>query len=515
VLAVVLLALLALAGLFSAVQVYLMELFERRFFSRIVSEVTLRLVYADPVHMESINRDELVNRYFDIMTVQKSLPPLLTGGLATALQTAVGIAVTSFYHPLFILFNVVVVLLAYLVFRIFDRGAARSSVDLSTTKYDAANWLETLSRSNSFFKSRRTIDFAFARTEAVRAAYIRHHRRHFHFRFAQIVGFLLLYALASATLLGFGGWLVIIGQLTIGQLVAAELILTAIFYGLTRIGYYLELYYDLYAAMNKLLHLYVLPAESPHEDRIDDDWEPTIRFDGVSCALPSGRFDITLELPARSLTLMATRSSTQVKAITDLLLGNRRPDDGRVLLGPHEVDDFNLHHLRDLVLVVDATPLPECSIAEFLDIAAPGITRARMRALLEIVGLNAEMGGVDGLLDEPLTPYGHPLSVAGVIKLKTAFALAARPRLLVLTPTFDMLSQEARMATLTHLSQERAMTVLCFSHRRDLPLFDHYIMCDFDRQVGLDDIEALFHASDREPDSRRAGHGGAASEPSP
>ncbi|MEQ8494066.1 MAG: ABC transporter ATP-binding protein, partial [Gammaproteobacteria bacterium] len=66
VLAIVLFALLGLSGLFAAVQVYLMELFERRFFSRIVSEVTLRLVYAEPNHMASINRDELVNRYFDI-----------------------------------------------------------------------------------------------------------------------------------------------------------------------------------------------------------------------------------------------------------------------------------------------------------------------------------------------------------------------------------------------------------------------------------------------------------------
>ena len=164
VLAAMLLGLLILAGLFFAIQVYVMELFERRFFSRIVSELTLRLVYAHPAHMDRINRDELVNRYFDIMTVQKSLPPLLTGGLATALQSLVGITVTSFYHPLFVLFNAVVVLLAYLVFRVFDRGAGDSSIALSTAKYDGANWLESLARSNSFFKSRRTIAYALARS---------------------------------------------------------------------------------------------------------------------------------------------------------------------------------------------------------------------------------------------------------------------------------------------------------------------------------------------------------------
>ena len=154
VLSFILFCLLLLSGLFVALQVYLMELFERRFFSRIVSEVTLRLIYAQQPFMESINRDELVNRYFDIMTVQKSLPPLLTGALATLLQAAVGIAVTSFYHPVFLVFNTVVVFLTYLVFRIFDPGAAASALDLSANKYDVARWLESLARSNTFFSSR-------------------------------------------------------------------------------------------------------------------------------------------------------------------------------------------------------------------------------------------------------------------------------------------------------------------------------------------------------------------------
>jgi putative ABC transport system ATP-binding protein len=119
-----------------------------------------------------------------------------------------------------------------------------------------------------------------------------------------------------------------------------------------------------------------------------------------------------------------------------------------------------------------------------------------MRELLAVVGLYSEMGTIDGMLDQPLTPYGHPLSVAGVIKLKTAFALAARPALLVLGPAFDMLSREARRGTLTHLREARDMTVLCFSHRHDLPVFDHYVLCDFLRQDVFDDIDTMFRASD-------------------
>ena len=104
--------------------------------------------------------------------------------------------------------------------------------------------------------------------------------------------------------------------------------------------------------------------------------------------------------------------------------------------------------------------------------------------------------GADNL-DQPLTPYGHPLSATGVIKLKIAFAIAARPRILVLPPLFDMLSQEARQRIVRHLGGAAGLTVLCFSHRRDLPLFDDYLLCDFHRQSRYTSSAALFAAYDR------------------
>ena len=66
------------------------------------------------------------------------------------------------------------------------------------------------------------MDYAIDHTATVRDDYVEAHRRHFRFTFAQILMSLLLYAATSAILLGVGGWLVIEGQLTIGQLVAAE-----------------------------------------------------------------------------------------------------------------------------------------------------------------------------------------------------------------------------------------------------------------------------------------------------
>ena len=167
VLAVILFVILTLSAFFIAVQNYLMELFERRYFARVMSEVALRLLHAAQSSLRFTNRADLVNRYFDIMSVQKSMPPLLTGGLATALQSIAGLVLTSFYHPAFLIFNVVTVLAVYLAYRVFDRPAGRTAVALSTAKYDAASWLEEIARSNTFFQTQRGMRYAIERTEVV------------------------------------------------------------------------------------------------------------------------------------------------------------------------------------------------------------------------------------------------------------------------------------------------------------------------------------------------------------
>ena len=85
-----------------------------------------------------------------------------------------------------------------------------------------AGWLEELARANSFFKSHRSIEHAVSRSEELSHHYVDEHKRHFFYTFGQLIGFLALYAVASAALLGLGGWLVISGELTLGQLVAAS-----------------------------------------------------------------------------------------------------------------------------------------------------------------------------------------------------------------------------------------------------------------------------------------------------
>src|SRR5690606_22201392 len=103
-----------------------------------------------------------------------------------------------------------------------------------------------------------------ARADALTNEWLERRRRHWRVVFRQLTSALALQVFASAALLGLGGWLVLSRQLSLGQLVAAELIVTSVVAGVAKLGKSIESYYDLAAAADKLGHLIDLELVRTH-----------------------------------------------------------------------------------------------------------------------------------------------------------------------------------------------------------------------------------------------------------
>ncbi|WP_294299870.1 ABC transporter ATP-binding protein [uncultured Sphingomonas sp.] len=448
--------LLLLAGILAAFRVHLLALFEQRFFARIVAEITLRAVHAQNPFFNDSRKGDLFNRYFDLATVQKALPSLLIGGFTIMLQGAVGLIVTSFYHPFFLAFNGVLVLSLFLIWQFWASGAIRTSVAKSHTKHAAAHWLESVGGSNGFYKSSRHLAFAMDRSEAVTAAYVTAHRRHFRYTFAQTLALLLVYAIASAALLALGGWLIIQGQLSIGQLVAAELILSGVFYGIAQFGPYLESLYDLAAGLEELSLFWAVPQEATTSSG-DGPADGAIRLSRVE--RNGRRFDFSV---AAGEQLAAVAAPGADRALSMLLKRHQAPGRGLVVIGGRDIAGFDMYRLRADVMVLDRPSFVEMSIRDYLTLAASG-DAGRMVDALETVGLAERLGGLPEGLDTIVSTSGWPLSVGELMALKLAAAILARPKLLVLSPLYDLLPTERIDAVLSQLRGDT--TVLQFTRR--------------------------------------------------
>ncbi|HVH99673.1 MAG TPA: hypothetical protein VM869_13220 [Enhygromyxa sp.] len=254
------LALAFVAGL-RVLQALVVEAIQQRLFVRTAADFARRMPRLADRARRSMHAPELPNRLFDVVTLQKAGASLLIDGLALLLQLVVGMALLAFYHPLLLAFDLLLVLGVVTVVFVVGRGAVTTAVKESTRKYAVAAWIEQLAASPTRLADARARAFADARAELLIQEWLRARQHHFGRVLRQLCGGLGLQALASTLLLGLGGWLVIQRQLTLGQLVAAELVVTAIGVGLGKLGKHLETFYDASAAAAKLGKVVDQPLE--------------------------------------------------------------------------------------------------------------------------------------------------------------------------------------------------------------------------------------------------------------
>jgi len=489
-LSAILFTLLLMVGVLSALRIRIMALFERRLFARIVAEITLRAVHAKNPFFTDARRGDLFNRYFDLMTVQKALPSLLIGGFTIILQGVVGLVMTSFYHPFFLAFNAVLVLVLFIIWQLWAGGGITTAIAKSHAKHATAHWLDSVGGSNGFYQSIQHLDYAIERSDAMTQGYVQAHRRHFRYTFAQTVCLLFTYASASATLLALGGWLIIQGQLSIGQLVAAELILSSVFYGIAQLGAYLESFYDLAAGLEELSLFWDIPQRVSRADG-GGPADGTIRLKGVR--LGTNRFDFSVPSGAQLAVLTAPGAE---RALILLLKRHETPEQGLVVIGGEDIGAFDMFRLRAEVRVLDRASFVEMTIRDYLRLASAHSDAAVMAAL-DTVGLTERIVELPDGLDSVVSMSGWPLSVGELMALKLAGALLAQPKVLVLSPLYDLLPPERIDAALAQL-RALGTTVLQCTRRPEGMRRDGYLWLGAREQMIATSVEEVMAQVRRE-----------------
>ncbi len=494
VLSVTLFVLLLLSGLLNALRIHLMDLFQRRFYARMVSEIALRSIYALNPFFQDLRMSTLFNRYFDIVIVQKNLPNILIGGFTIVLQAAVGFVLVSLYHPLFLVFNLVVVALIWLIWLIWGKRAMFSAVEVSHKKHAAASWLEGLGESNGFFKSERHIAEALDRPDAITHDYITKHARHFRHHFAQTLSFLLLYALASAVLLGLGGWLVIQGELSLGQLVAAELVLSVALFGVSQLGTYLAYFYEICGAIDELSLFYRIRQEEPTAGLVELGAGADLSFANVTFAERGGA-SLDFRIPGGSRVMAVAESHGVQRETINLLKRHAKPESGYIALGGVDIMGVQPHSLRQKVIYLARPTIVDLTIREYLDLSGDEDSSARDLEVLEAVGLADTIARLEDGLDTRLSTNGWPLTISETMQLKLAATIIAEPRVLVLNQLFDTMPDEVLRRALDMLQAKCSCTVIYFTDRyRELD-FDAYLYLGAKQQPVFDSFEALARKS--------------------
>lgn len=444
VLGIMLFTFLGFASLLKGLQTYIAEVIQRRIFVRVVAELAHKLPRVQRSAFDGHHGPELLNRFFEVITVQKSAASLVLDGIAIVITALIGMIVLAFYHPYLLGFDLV--LMAAVAFAVFilGRGAIETAIDESYKKYAVASWLEQLALFPVAFKLQGGQNKAIAEADRLACEYVTARKRHFRILMGQVAFTLALQAIAGTALLGIGGFLVINGQLTLGQLVASELIVAVIVGAFAKLGKHMESYYDLLAACDKLGHLFDLPTERAEGIAPPrSEHGATVKIHDLGLEFDDGHyvlqnFSLAVE-PGERIGLSGPPGSGK-SCLLEVLYGLREPSSGYVEYENLDLRSINPSALREQVALVHVVEAFEGTVAENIHMQRSSVSHVDIRRALEALGLWDEVMRLPQGLETRLAPGGAPLSDSQLTRLMLARAIAGSPRLLLIDSVLDQLA---------------------------------------------------------------------------
>lgn len=452
----VVLALLVFLGLICAailkvLRSHVVEVMQRRIFVRVSADSMERLLRVRIQAYDDDHGPELVNRFFEVVTLQKGGATLLVEGLEVLMTTMIGMVLLAVYHPVLLIFAVLIFVSVLVTLFPLGIGAVRTAIQESKAKYALAAWLQELARHPSTFKSLPGASFAIERSNLLVGDYVRYRRAHWRVLIRQIIGSQMMQAIGTAGVLGAGGWLVMERQLTLGQLVAAELVVAASLASFSKFGKQLETYYDLLAAIDKLGYLTDLPTEASGDESVAAGKSASIELRQISFSHHPGQpliQNLNLLIPAGSRFGITGESSSGKSTLVDLIYGFREPSSGTLLFDQSDYRNLKLYDLRGQIALVRGIEIFHGTVEENIRLGITDLDSAELRKILGTVGLLATVESLPEGLQTELTTGGRPLTPGQSYRLMLARALALRPRVLILDEILDRMEDGPQLDSL-------------------------------------------------------------------
>lgn len=432
------------AGAIQIMQMTLVETLQQRIFVRSAFEFAFKVPRIKLDALADKYAPELMNRFFDIINIQKSLPKLLIDFTQANLQIFFGLVLLSIYHPLFLVFGGFLLIVFYLIFRITGPNGLKASVKESKYKYEVAYWLEELARTMRIFKLAGNTYLPIERTDTIVSNYIDARKKHFKVLYVQYIYMVFFKMLVTGSLLIMGSFLIMNNQINIGQFVASEIIIILVLNAIEKVILSLENIYDVLTSVDKLSSVTTLPTE--REDGIPFNYVDThkgieIELKGINYKAPSGEYilqDINLHiLPGEKVCITGANGSGR-SSLINLFTGLYNNYEGFMTINNIPIGNLNIRSYHDFVAQNFSREMVfRGTIFENVTVGRKDIPTQDVVWACQMVGLDNLIKKLPKGLDTLINPEDKSYSDGDLRKIVLARCISERPRLMLLEEFLD------------------------------------------------------------------------------
>ncbi|MEX5217439.1 MAG: ATP-binding cassette domain-containing protein [Nitrospira sp.] len=485
-LAVIMVLALLLVGAFRALQYYAVEVLERRLFARVAIAMTQQL----PRLRFHGFKPRYANLFAETIFMQRAVSVLLVDFINVVVGGSVGMTILVFYHPYFLLYNAVLLAGFNIVFFLLNQGGLRADLNMSHAKYDTLHWLQEISYNLLHFKSTDSQSLLINKTDQLLDTYMETRRSRFAVLIRQYIGSLGWQALAHGGLIATAGWLLSVGQLTLGQFVAAEVLVSGILINFDGVVKRMGHIYYFMTALNELNLFFSLPKDQGAATLSLPLPDPTVHGIRVTCKdltfAPAGispifeNFNLEV-MPGEKIAIYAG-SAMAKSTLARMLGGLESPTSGVIRYNGVDLRHLNLDALnryRGYILDTQLS-LFEGTLEENIVLGRSYVPYSDVQWALRFAELEED---VDSLPQGLKTDIGSSTKVFApphILRILIARAILGRPQLLVFDGLLHNMPPAMRETILRRLcSKEEPWSVIFVSNDPNLsPHVDRRIILD-------------------------------------
>ncbi|GAA4314647.1 ABC transporter ATP-binding protein [Nibribacter koreensis] len=468
----IILGVLVVGGL-QVMQLYLVEHIQQRIFATKAFQFTTHLTKIKGNQLAKQNLPEMMNRFFDVISLQKGLAKMLTDFSAAAIQILFGVILLSFYHPYFIFFGLVLVIMLILIIKFTSPKGMRTSLEESKYKYRLVHWLEEVANNITIFKSASQEKLSLEKTDFYTSRYLKARSNHFKVLITQYIGFIGFKTVITAGLLLMGSMLLLNQEINLGQFVASEIIIILIITAVEKLLVKLDVVYDVLTSLEKLGGVTDLPMEEtkgltremPSTTQGVSVQVRNLFFTYANAQAPALQ-GVDLTVASGEKLCLAGAEEAGRSTLLQILAGIHTDYEGAVVVNGLSLNDYQPEALHEHIgFYLLPALLFEGSILENITLGQPNVTLEDVLWALQTVELS------DYIQSRPEGLYtmihsnskGIPNGVAQ--RLALARSIARKPKLLLLDNFLPLVNKPLRARIAGRLfTPEMPWTVVVISN---------------------------------------------------